>query len=95
MCFYGGVGGVQGFWLPADLATVVPGGELAFFVARLPFYFSLLSCPHPPDPLPGGKGGDLRLFYARGFAPCIPGAERDAALVEPAKQVPGAGGARG
>ena len=36
--------------------------------------FSLLSCPHPPNPLPGGKGGDLRLFYARGSAPCIPGA---------------------
>ena len=31
--------------------------------------------PHPPAPLPGGKGETLRLFYARGFAPCIPGAE--------------------
>ena len=36
--------------------------------------FSLLSCPHPPTPFPSGEGGDLRLFYARGFAPCIPGA---------------------
>ena len=26
---------------------------------------------YPPDPLPGGKGGDFRLFYARGEAPCI------------------------
>ena len=33
------------------------------------------SFPHPPAPLPSGKGGTLRLFYARGFAPCIPGAE--------------------
>ena len=37
--------------------------------------FSLLSCPHPPAPLPSGKGETLRLFYARGCAPCIPGAE--------------------
>ncbi len=37
--------------------------------------FALLSCPYPPVPLPGGEGGDFRLFYARGFAPCIPGAE--------------------
>ena len=35
--------------------------------------FSLLSCPHPPDPLPLRGRGDLGLFYARGFAPCIPG----------------------
>ncbi len=33
------------------------------------------SAPIPPAPFPGGEGGDLRLFYARGFAPCIPGAE--------------------
>ena len=29
--------------------------------------------PIPPTPFPSGEG-DLRLFYARGFAPCIPGA---------------------
>ena len=51
-----------------------PAGGLAFFVARLPFYFSLFSAPIPPTPFPSGEGGDLRLFYARGFAPCIPGA---------------------
>ena len=33
------------------------------------------SAPIPPTPFPGGEGGDLGLFYARGFAPCIPGAE--------------------
>ena len=31
-----------------------------------------LLCPHPPDPLPSGKG-ETKVFYARGFAPCIPG----------------------
>ena len=34
--------------------------------------FSLLSCPHPPAPFPGGEGGDFLFSYARGFAPCIP-----------------------
>ncbi len=42
--------------------------------------FSLLCCPHPPNPLPRRGRGRLRLFHARGFAPCIPGAGRDAAL---------------
>ena len=35
--------------------------------------FCLLSCPHPPTPFPTGRGRFL-LSYARGFAPCIPGA---------------------
>ena len=42
--------------------------------------FSLLCRPHPPDPLPLRGRGRLRLFQARGFAPRIPGAGRDAAL---------------
>ena len=29
----------------------------------------------PPPPFPGGEGGDFLLSYARGCAPCIPGAE--------------------
>ena len=37
--------------------------------------FAFFSAPYPPTPFPGGEGGDFRLFYARGFAPCIPGAE--------------------
>ena len=42
--------------------------------------FSFFSAPLPrrgrisPRPLPNGNGGP-RLFYARGFAPCIPGDE--------------------
>ena len=39
----------------------------------------LLSCPHPPDPLPLRGRGSPRLFHARGSAPCIPGAEPSAA----------------
>ena len=47
--------------------------------------FSLRSFPHPPDPrsqsaLPGGKGEIFLFSYARGFAPCIPGTEPEAAL---------------
>ena len=53
-------------WYPA-------GGVLSLSPAD--FAFSLIFCPHPPAPLPSGKGETLRLFYARGFAPCIPGAE--------------------
>ena len=35
----------------------------------------LTSLPPSPQPPSRREGGDLRLFYARGFAPCIPGAE--------------------
>ena len=48
----------------------------ACFVCRLPTMpLALLLPPIPLPPFPGGEGGALRLFYARGFAPCIPGAE--------------------
>ena len=52
---------------------------LAFFVACLPFTLAFDSAPIPPSPFPAGRGRP-RLFQARGFAPCIPGAGRDAAL---------------
>ena len=42
------------------------------------FYFSRFSAPHPPippTPFPLRGRGSPRLFHARGFAPCIPGAE--------------------
>ena len=39
----------------------LPTLPLAYFLA-----------PIPPTPFPAGRGR-LRLFYARGFAPCIPG----------------------
>ena len=53
--------------------------------------FSLLFCPHPPNPLPLRGRGRPRLLHARGFAPCIPGAGRGAARAEPAEQAPGGG----
>ena len=47
-----------------------------------------------PIPLPPSQweGGDFRLFYARGFAPCIPDIKPLAARTEPAVQVPAGGG---
>ena len=55
----------------------------ACLLCRLPTLpLALFSCPpspegkdRPPPPFPGGEGGDYRLFFARGCAPCIPGAE--------------------
>ena len=67
-CPEGGAGG----WSPADLATVVPDGGLAFLVARLPFYFSLLSFPHPPDPLPLRGRGRLKVILCKGLRPLHP-----------------------
>ena len=81
-----GVGGAQGFWSPAYLATVVPGGGRMGFGCPLTLPLVFFSAPIPPTPFPSGEGGDFRLFYARGSAPCIPGAERGAALAEPAVQ---------
>ena len=46
--------------------------------------------PIPPPPFPSGEGGDLRLFHARGSAPCIPGAKSLTALTDSAVSVPGA-----
>ena len=50
--------------------------------------FSLLCCPHPPDPLPLWGRGRPRLFHARGFAPCIPSIRPPAALTDPAEAAP-------
>ena len=66
-------GGRGGGRLPA-LPLWCPAGGVPALPSAYPA-FGLLSCPHPPPPFPGGEGGDLRLFYARGFAPCIPRAE--------------------
>ena len=74
---------------PADLAVPESAG-VACFLCRLPtlplVYFV---SPYPPCPLPRRGRGRPRLFHARGFAPCIPAPEPEAALTEPAKQVPG------
>ena len=60
----GGAGG----WLPDNLALPVPGGGARRFWSPAYPAFSLLFCPHPPDPLPGGKGG-IFSFLMQGAKP--------------------------
>ena len=67
-----------------------PCGGLAFLLARLPC-LSRCFCPHPPDPLPAGKGESQSLFR-RGLRPRHPGIKPPAALTEPAAVVPGGAG---
>ena len=72
-------GGVAGGRLPAAPAIPAPAGGLAFLLARLPC-LHLFFCPHPPDPLPGGKG-ETKVIFMQGASPLAsPGAGRDAAL---------------
>ena len=59
------------------------GACLARHVLSLPLVCFLP--PIPPTPFPAGRGV-FRLFHARGFAPCIPGAEPEAALARPATE---------
>ena len=41
----------------------------ACFLCRPPaFYFSLIFCPHPPDPLPAGKG-EIKVIFMQGAKP--------------------------
>ena len=66
--------GAQGDGRRITLPCRNPAG--AYLFGRPPaFYFSFNSAPIPPTPFPSGEGGDLKFSYARGFAPCIPGAE--------------------
>ena len=67
----------QRHWLALPLWR--PAGGLLCLPPVAPCLY-LLFCPLSPARarralFPGGDGGALRLFYARGFAPCIPGAE--------------------
>ena len=41
----------------------------------LPLPLVCFSAPIPPTPFPRGEGGDFWFSYARGSAPCIPGAK--------------------
>ena len=56
-------------------AMRAPGGRLAFLLACLPCLWFTFLPPIPPTPFPAGEGGESKFSYARGFAPCIPGAE--------------------
>ena len=54
----------------------VPVSGGVCLLCRLPtLSFVCLSAPIPPTPFPRGEGGDFWFSYARGSAPCIPGAE--------------------
>ena len=64
------VGRVRG-WSLADLAAVVSAGGACPLCRPPTPAFRLLYRPHPPDPLPGGKGETLRLFR-RGLPPPAP-----------------------
>ena len=81
-------GGLPG-WLPADLAAAVPSGGVPSLSPASPA-FSLLCCPHPPDPLPLRGRGETKSLFRRGLRPRHPCTEPLAALTEPAVQVPSA-----
>ena len=66
-------GGLPG-WLPVRRALAAPSGGLPSLSPAAPA-FSFVFAPIPPAPFPHGEGGDQGFFHARGFAPCIPGAE--------------------
>ena len=68
--------------LPARRALAVPCGSLPSLSPAYPA-FSLLSFPHPPYPLPGGKGEIITLFR-RGIRPRHPCIKPFAALARPA-----------
>ena len=73
-------------WL--SLPLWCPRGGLPFWLPVAPA-FSLFVCSYPPDPrsqsaLPRRRRGRPKLFFARGFAPCIPSIRPPAALVRPA-----------
>ena len=52
--------------------------------------FSLFVCPHPPNPLPSGKGETISLF-CRGLRPRHPGIRPFTALTDTATMVPDGG----
>ena len=68
-----------------------PQGRLAFFVACQPC-LQLTFFPPSPRPPSRREGGDFLFSYARGFAPCIPGAEPEATLGQGGRTARPAGG---
>ena len=99
--FPGGEGGDFYFISPGATAPGTPAAEpgrqnavlAGGLVSWLPdlLAVSIFFCPHPPVPLPRWGRGRPKLFHARGFAPCIPGAGWGAALGKGANHAPGGG----
>ena len=81
-------GGLPG-WSPGDRAIPEFAGGVPCLSSAAPA-FSLLFCPHPPAPLPGGKGGAQSLF-CRGRSPRHPCTEPPTALTDPAYRCTGGG----
>ena len=74
-------------------AAGVGGAQRGGVLSLSPAYpaFGLLCCPHPPSPLPSGKG-EFQSLFRRGLRPRHPCTEPSTALIVPAKQVSGATG---
>ena len=73
------------------LPPLYPAGGLPSLSPAYPA-FSLLYCPHPPDPrsqsaLPGGKG-ETKSLFCRGLRPRHPCPEPPAALTDPTEAAP-------
>ena len=76
-------------WSPVRPAATVPSGGVPSLSPAYPA-FSLFVCPHPPNPLPSGKGETISLF-CRGLRPRHPGIRPLTALTATATAVPGGG----
>ena len=72
------------------LPSMSPVGGLPSLLPTRPA-FSFASCPHPPNPLPRGKG-ETKSLFRRGLRPRHPGTEPSTALTAPATQAPLWGG---
>ena len=70
-------GGAWGAMGAAGREGASSGGACVFYSPGLFLVYHKDFAPIPPTPFPLGEGGDFRLFYARGFAPCIPGLNPD------------------
>ena len=83
-----------GGWLsrsPADLAVPEAAGAACLLCRLSTLPLAYLLSPIPPPPFPSGEGGDFLFSYARGFAPCIPGAEPERHRNRGANHAPGGG----